>query len=387
MRAVLLAGGTMAFAGVSGVLAQDAASDTDVQPFDWSVALRGQYKLDSGGGHLETILAPDASITFGAARGQTTLSTGATIAYDGALVHPDQLRLGAASRYDLDPVTTAEGTLDLTLERLRPDDPNLPANTAIGPLEFTGTADGSVTRKFGQFDVTGRLTGERFMAGPTTLNDASTIDNSHQSYWLGAAGLRVGYEVTPLVSVFVDGSETYQKFDAPSPTLLTFLDGRTTELRAGISYTQDSIVSAEASIGRAWLDYFDPGLTDAPTWVYEASLAVSPNATVNLTGTLETSLGPSATVAGDTDVDYTLTGAARYQVNPWLTLRSSASWDRTITLGTAGISSGYSFGAGLDWASSRHAVWSADYLFAHDDAPPAPATDTHTVTVGLTIKR
>ena len=79
------------------------------------------------------------------------------------------------------------------MTRLSPDDPSLSAGTAIAPQKFTGTAQGVATRKLGQFDLTGTLTGERFIEGPTTLNDSSTVDNVDQNYWLGSGELRVGY--------------------------------------------------------------------------------------------------------------------------------------------------------------------------------------------------
>ncbi len=386
LRPALIAGGAMAFSGVCGASAQDIPAADDAQPFDWSVGLRGQYTLDSGGGHVETVLTPDASIRFFGPRDQTTLRMGATLAYDGA-VHPDELRIGADSSYEFDPLTRGTTNVDLTLNQLRANDTSLPANTAIGPLEFTGTAATSVTRKFGLFDLTGRLNGERFMEGPLTLDDASVVDNAYQSYWLGGGGLRLAYEFTPLISVFIDGSEIYRKYDAPSPSLLAPLDGRTTELRGGVSYTQEGILSAEASLGRAWLDYDAAGLNDAPTWVYDASLSFNPDETLNVGGSFQTTLGPSDTVAGDTDVDYVLTGNARYTVNPWLTLRSSASWDRTITLGSGDDTTTYSVGAGLDFATSKHVAWTADYLFKRTGTPPSPVSDSHTVSVGVRVKR
>jgi opacity protein-like surface antigen len=76
-----------------------------------------------------------------------------------------------------------------------------------------------------------------------------------------------------------------------------------------------------------------------------------------------------------------------YVVNPWLTLRSSASWTRTLTLGNGRNAWGYSAGAGLDLMTSRHVVWTADYLFNHDVPAVDPASDTHTVTVGVKFKR
>ena len=77
----------------------------------------------------------------------------------------------------------------------------------------------------------------------------------------------------------------------------------------------------------------------------------------------------------------------QYQVNPWLTLRGSTGAYRTVTLAAGAIDWGYSAGAGLDLASSRHVVWSADYLFTHDDSSINGRNDTHAVTVGVTVKK
>lgn len=376
--------------GVAAARADDATATDDDAPagIDWSVALRGAYAVDNGGAHPEAIIAPDLSLRLPGGRGDTTLGAGgaATITPDGTSRISD-LHSSVQSSYQLDEVSSLRGTLNLSVTQLDPDDPSLPLDTTSAPLTFMGTGEGDASRRFGLFDVTGRLKGERFVEGPTTISGGSTIDNAPTNYWQGEVGLRTGYELGPLVSLFVDGSEGYQKFDAPDPTLLKFLDARTTELRGGISYNDDGMLSAELSAGRAWIDYVDPAVTDVPAWVADASVTFNPSETWSLDGSLETTLGPSTSIAGDTDAGYTLSGDARYRVNPWLTLRSSASLDRVITLGTSTAATSYALGAGLDFASSRHAVWSADYSFAHDDDPPNPAENVQTITIGLKIRR
>lgn len=363
------------------------AQDADATPFDWSVGLRGQYSLDSAGSHLQAILAPEASLNLINSTGTTSLSGAGEFSLDDTgTAHIDSLKASAKADYQIDAITSFSGSADLSLTQLKPDDSSLPANTAIAPIELTGTVSASAKRKFGALDITGTAAGGRFIEGPTTLDDSSVIDNADQSYWQGGGKVRAAVEVTPLLSVFAEGEQSYQKYDAPSPTLLTFLDGKTTTLRAGISYDQGALFSGEASFGRAWLDYDAPSLVDRPSWVTDASVSFSPDDTTILTGALTTKLGPSGTVFGDTDAVTTASANGKYQLNSWMALRGSANWDRTLTLGTGDISTGYSLGAGFDFASSRHATWSGDYVFAHDFTSPGPATDTHTVTVGLTIK-
>jgi hypothetical protein len=112
-----------------------------------------------------------------------------------------------------------------------------------------------------------------------------------------------------------------------------------------------------------------------------------PDETLSLTGALETTMDPSANTPGDTDVGLTLSGNAAYTVNPWLTLRASGAWDRTVTLGTGDNSWSLDAGLGVDYRSSRHIVWSADYMYGRDYAPPVPLNDTHTVSVGVRVNR
>ncbi len=394
LPALLGGAGTLFLCGISEALAQDAgdAPRENIGPFydiDWSLGLRGSYVSDSAsGGHYAGILAPEVSFNRNGERDQTTLSTGGEFSVDGAgQVRTDNVHAGATGKLELDSFTTLDGDINASLTQLPNYDSSLPLNTAVAPLQFTGTAEGSATRNLGHIDVTGRLKGQRFIEGPTTLDDSSTIDNTDQSYWEGAAGLRVGYELTPLVSVFVDGEESYQKFDAASPSLLKYLDGRTSTLSVGASYTATTVLKTEASIGRAWLDYTDVSLGDTATWVANGSVTFNPDETMQLIGSLDTSLGPSDIVPGDTDVETTLNGSARYAVNPWLTLRGSASWDRTVTLKSGDIAIGYSAGAGFDLATSRHVVWTGDYLFAHSDPATGISTNTHTVTVGVRLQR
>lgn len=356
---------------------------------DWSVGLRGTFTTDSDSGpRYEAIVAPEVAVTRHGLRDETSLSAGAEIAVDqDRNMRLSDLHASADTAVDLDAVTGLKGSLDLSLMQPEPTDSSLPADTLVPPLEFTGTAVGSVSRQFGRFDVTGTLTGERYIKGPTTLADNSVLDNSHQNYWLGSGTLRLGFELTPLISIFGEAEEADQKFDAPSPSIAAFLDNRTTTLRGGISYKRDGTIQAEASIGRAWVDYADTAITDRPAWVANANVSVTPDETLTLTGALETSLGPSDNVAGDTDVDYELTGEAKYVVNPWLTLRGSAGASRTVTLGSGDVDWGYTAGAGLDWQTARHVAWSADYLFSHDDSSTNGVLDRHTVTVGMTVKK
>jgi hypothetical protein len=366
-----------------------AAPPEKLSGLDWSVGLRGSYAANSlTGGAASISLTPEASLTLGGESGLTVYGVGGEVIIDGVgQARIAEVRAGIEHSYQLGAQTLFEGAVDGSFTQASPEDSGLPANTLIAPMVLDGRAQASLTQDMGRVD--GRLTldGERQSVGVTTLDDLSTVDNSHQSFWQGGATLRFGYELTPLLTSFVEGEVRANKFDAPDPTLLKYLDGRTYELRAGLAYAQGSMIAAEASLGRAWLDYFDGTISDTQSWVYNGSLTVRPDETLSLKGALETTIGPSTTVPGDTDVGYVLSSEASYDVNPWLTLRGTAGWSRTVTLGTGDDAWGYDLGAGLDYRSSRHIVWTADYSYARDFVPPTPLNDTHTVTVGVKVTR
>lgn len=372
--------------GTGAARAQDAGN---TPPIDWSVGLRGSYSHSSlNGVTYEGIIAPDLRLTLQGPTNTSSLDTGGEFSIDqNKMVQIGDAHVNGDATMQLNEDTSVEGIANLRLSQPSANDSTLPAGTVTPPLELDGTASGSITRKLGHFDLKGTLTGERFIEGPTTLTGGVKVDNTNLSYWRGAGELRIGYEITPIVSVFVDGADSYSKFDAADPVVHRFLDGRTYTLRGGVSYTQPGTLEAEASFGRAWLDYTDAGVTDTQSWVADGRLTFTPDATTTLVGSLNTTLAPSTTESGDTDLGYTLNGTAKVQLNPWVTLRGSTGAYRTVTLAAGNTDWGYSAGVGVDLASSRHVVWSADYLFTHDDSSVNGVNDTHAVTVGVTVKR
>lgn len=383
--------GTAALCAVVPASAQDRPRE-QIGPFvdlDWNLGLRGSYTADSVSGvTLEGIVAPNVTFTRQGERDQTSLDIGGAFGIDqDKATRIEDAHVDATSTYLLDSATKLDGALNLSVAQDRPGDPSLPTGTKTPPLMFTGTAEGKVTRNLGRFDLVGSLTGERFLESQTVLNDGTTVSNVDRNFWSGAGDLRLGFELTPVTSVFVDGSAGIQKYDAPNPGLLKFFDNRSYTLRGGVSYKVPDFIEAETSIGRAWLDYTDPTLSDAAGWVADSSISFTPDETTTLSAALDSSLMPSDKVGGDTDAAYALTGTARYMVNPWLTLRGSAGANYTRTLGSGDTDWGYGLGAGLDWSTSRHVVWSADYLFTHDDSSIDGLRDTHAVTLGVLIKK
>ena len=298
----------------------------------------------------------------------------------------DELHAGGASTTSSSTRTPrCKGSLDLSLTQASPTTPDACRPTPpSGRSNSPARRPAAPTRKLGPFDADGTAQGASVSSKGrrrSTIARRSTIPTRAIGSALRAAR-RARDDAA--VSVFVEGSESYQKFDAPSPTLLTYLDGRTLRCAAGSRYKQESDPDGR-SLGR-------PGLArlcrsarspTQPAWVYNASVTFTPDETLKLTAHFNTSIGPSADTVGDTDVDYTLTGSARYvgqsmadaarhgQLGPHADAGQRRQSTRLSARGRRSI-----------YPRVASTVWTADYLFSHADPALPPATDTHTVTVG-----
>lgn len=359
-----------------------------IAPFfdtEWTLGLRGAYVQDPDGQHFEAIVAPAVKMTHERRRQTLDFAADAEIVKrsDGAQ-RIAALRFSAATEYALDRVSRFKWDGTLALTQADASAPDLASNVLIAPVVIEGETEASLARQFGRFTLTGRASAGRNVSGPTTLDDLSQQDNSTSNVTSFGAGLRLGFEVTPRLSVFADVSRETDMFDLPSPTLLVKLDGSTNAVRIGATSKWGRFIDAEASIGFGLRQYEAGGLADVSSVLYEARLSYTPDETFTLSAELDTTIASAAPDSlADGEVEYTASAKARYVVNSWLALRAEAAWSRTISVGTPDTEEGYGFGVGADYMVNSHASIAADYSFGRSIISPDPAEDTHRVTLGL----
>lgn len=356
---------------------------------DWSLALRGAYVLDDEGEHFEALAVPSVRLRHETMRGGYELEAEVELAKSSLETYRlGALRLRLEADHALDAVTGLRGNLELELTQDSPGTPGQPGDVAVAPVVMSGSAGLAADRRFGRLSVGIRTGAGRTHYGPTTLIGGGEQDNSAQNNWTVEGGLRLGYEVTPLLTAFVDGSVGYQRYDAISPTYLVALDAADYELRAGLAANWHQILEAEASVGLGLRRFAEPALGEVTSTLYDASLTFRPDETVTLSAALSTSFGaPGPDSGGTARVEYEATGSASYQVNPWLRLRASAGWEQAQLVGIDGSESGYGFGSGLDYRLNRHTTLTADYAFTHAETDAAPDEDEQRVTLGVTLSR
>ncbi len=357
---------------------------------DWSVALRGTYSKATAGERFDIRLVPSVGLEHIGAR--------SAINFDGSaeIVRPSEsgnvdigaLRLGLQTGYDLDSVTRLTGSGSLSLSKPVAGTPGLASNIAIGPQTTSGGADVGITRQFGKFNIGVTGAAQRNVYGPTTLTDGRVTDNSEQNYWALDAGLRVGFQATPIFEVFGQAGLGRDISDLPSSALLVRTDATDTSLEAGVTGRWNDILEATASAGVSLRRFDAASLGEVVTQLYDAQLSFTPDPTWRMTAGFTTTVAPPGPNAGGTTrVDYAANAEIGYTVNSWLALRALADWNTARFEGSANVETGYGFGAGADYKVNAHTALTADYGYDHSQSTANGTQEAHRVTVGITLSR
>ena len=355
---------------------------------DWSVGLKGSYTSATDGNVFVTTLNPAFSATHQGVRTDLTLDGSATLARagDGTMgVTALDLDFGAKTQLDRD--TTVSGTTSLGLSQDLPGTPGLNPLVTSPAAVITGSVGGAFERRFGRFNLGLKGDLSRTLYGPTTRTDTGVTDNSSQNVWQVDASLRLGLQATPILEVFGEASLGRDRFDH-APTVGDKADATSRALRAGIAGDWNGIWSASASVGVGHHDFDAASLGDITTSLYDASLTYSPDSTIDLTAALSTTVTPTGSdTTGTTRVAHVASADLAYTVNSWLRLRASADWGYSWLEGSSETERSHGLGAGADYKVNSHTAVSADYGYVHRDNSASGLFDSHTVSLGVTVKR
>lgn len=378
--------------------AGQAPPDLDLAPYeagapwftvDWSLGLRGALVQDADGAEYGFRLLPAIGLRHDTLRGGYGVTANAEITTTpGGEFRIDALRAGFDLEQALDAATGLEAGLDLSRTRKAPEAPTTIDAITGQPVIWSGAGEVAVSRAFGQFVATARAGGSRTLHGPTTRADGTVTDNNDQDNWRGEAGLRLGYQLTPILTAFIDGSVGYQRYDTPAPGAPVSLDAADYQLRAGLAADWQERLEAEASIGLGLRRFADPALAEVTSTLYDASVSFRPDETLTLRAGFATGIGaPGPDSPGVARLEYAATADLAYQVNSWLGLRAAVSWRQADLIGSAVSERGHGFGAGLDYRLNEFTTFNADYGYDYSETAPAPGAVKHEISVGITVSR
>lgn len=356
---------------------------------DWSVGLKGTYTSDTTGSGFVTTLNPAFSAEHAGVRTDLRLDGQAELARtgDGRLALPS-LELGASTTTRLDRDTNLTGRADLSITQDLRLTPGSNPQVLEAPQVINGSAEIGVDRSFGRFNVEATASLGRTAYGDSLRSDTGRTSNSARNVWEGDTRLRLGLQVTPILEVFGEAGLGRDWFDQQSPTSGLKSDATSTSLRAGIAGEWNGIWAASASVGLGHHDFDAAGLNDFATRLYDARVSFTPDPTIDLTASLSTRVTPTgADAVGAARVQHRAETELGYIVNSWLRLRASADWSQTNWEGSGQTEHRHGFGAGADYRFNARTALSADYGYAQRDNSATGQVESHTVSVGVTLRR
>lgn len=361
--------------------------------FDWSIGLKGTITGSTTGGSFATSLTPQFTATHDGQRADIVIDGSAEVTRPwgnaGDQIELPALRLGVTGSGMIDSLTQVSGNIGIAVTQQSATTPGLSPLITAPPQVVTGSAGLGIERSFGRFNAALRGTVQRTNYGPTTRSDTGVTDNSHQNVWETDATLRVGYQLTPIFEVFSEGSVGRDMFDRAAPATGVRSDATSLALRGGISGSwNDGLLTASASVGVGRHIFDSASLGDVSTVLYDASVTYSPTETLNLSAALNSTITPAgADASGAARIAHTATASVNYTVNSWLRLRASADWGQSQLTGSGETERSHGAGAGADYLVNAHTALSADYGYDHRNNSATGLRDTHTVTLGVTLRR
>lgn len=360
-------------------------------PFDidWSVGLRGTLTQSTSGQSFVTRLTPQFSALYDGSLADITANGSAEVAKASGQdnVTITNMRLGLSADMALDTVTRLSGNAAFSLSKDLPGSLDLNPQLVVPPLVMSGSLGVGIDRQFGLFNVGVDAEAARTNYGASTRRDTGQTDNADQNRWTASGNLRVGYQITPIFEVFTQAGMTRDFFDVAGANG-DKADATNRTLRAGVSGSWNNILAASVSAGVGQRIFHAGNVGDVTTQLYGASLSFTPDPTVRMTASLETTLEPAGPDnAGTARIQNTALANLDYTVNSWLRLRASADWSTSQFVGSSETENRYGLGAGADYSVNAHTALNADYGYGRRDNSSRGQSDSHQVSLGITLSR
>lgn len=199
---------------------------------------------------------------------------------------------------------------------------------------------------------------------------------------------RVGYEVTPALTPFVEAEVSDRSFKQKIDSNGFNRASQGITLRGGIAYSADPVLKGEVALGWHHERYDDTAFQPLDAMTVDASVIWSPTPLTNFTLRAATYVNPTTDPNSAGSIVYDAGIRAEHALRRNLTLEGDLGWRREYYEGINVADITYEAGFGVTWKINR-AAWvvgrfSQEY---YDSAVPGGSYPTTTVSVGLRLQR
>jgi hypothetical protein len=215
-----------------------------------------------------------------------------------------------------------------------------------------------------------------------------TIPQGYRDNTLVSAAARVGYEVTPVLTPFVEAEVSDRSFRQKIDPNGFSRASQGVTLRGGIAYSADPVLRGELAIGWHHERYDDNAFQPLNAMTIDGNVLWAPTELTNFTLRAATYVDPTTDSSSAGSIVYDVGLKAQHALRRNLTLEADLGYQYQDYQGINAADVTYEAGFGVTWKINR-AAWlvgrfSQEY---YKSAQPGGDYPTTTVTVGLRLQR
>lgn len=239
-------------------------------------------------------------------------------------------------------------------------DPNLPIATDKAPDVNTLTGEAALNGGAGPgvFTLAGRI--DRTTYGKAVIGGV-TVDQADRNNTLFGGRLRLGYQITPTLTPFIEGELTNRLFDERVDADGVQRSSHGQALRVGLIYDYEPVTRAEIAVGALRESFADPAFAPITAFAVDGSIAWSPTELVTVTGTVATAVNPATNPDSSGSVTYDGMIDVAYLYRRNVSFNAFAGIRNEDFEGTNQLDRTHRLGLGAAWRINRFMQLKAGY--------------------------
>jgi len=257
-----------------------------------------------------------------------------------------------------------------------------------GSIDHSVSAGADLSHRFNRLAVSLRGGFERFNFDEDRAGVSSTVDTNVSDYSEYNGGLRVGYDVSSLTSLFAEADVNRRDHRQPVDVNGFLRGSEGYAAVVGLRMSNGSKLSGELSAGYRIQNPDDPTLADVEGVSIDAGLDWQASALTRISLDARTRLGET-TLAGSAGYVSRSAGLEiEHRMGRNLVLNAGLNYTRNEFAGTGLVEQTYDAGIGLDYLLNRHTTLSADaqhLRFVSTD--PGEDYTANTVMLGVKLRQ
>jgi hypothetical protein len=234
-----------------------------------------------------------------------------------------------------------------------PGSPNITAGLETLPIDTTVGGTLGAAHEFGRLDVSLKGTFDRSMYSSAQLTDGETADFDYRNFDQYAGILRVGYEIDPGLTPFVEFDADTRVHDQSTDIFGEDRDSDGTSAKLGATLNFANSLTGEIAAGYMKRDYQDPTLPDIAGPTLDGSLTWQATAltTAKLTAT---SIVTESTVEGVSgEFSRSVTAEVDHALRTWLIANAQLGYEYDQYVGLGRNDNHFFTAAGLTYNMNR----------------------------------